>query len=1012
MADEPAKPTATIYKLTRSGSNVQKDLGPNGGSNPGNAVQPNAFEAEDEYQQLYVGATRDQGIIQPPYMLRTLDRLSLENNALGPCIEAMVTNVDGTGYVFEAEDQQTEDAGDDVKVGELDDFFREPWPGVSFGSMRKVVRRDLERTGNGYLEVLRNAQDEIAFFRRVDSKMMRLLRLDDAVPVKQMVLRKGVAVGINVMTRERRYCQLVNGVSLMYFKEFGSQRDLHKKTAAWAKPGERLPANMRATEIIHFTVLPDSHTPYGVPRWINQIPSVLGSRKAEEFNLEFFENGGIPPVIILLQDGTLQAETRQALESMTTGDAARNNRVQILEVVGTGGNVDTAPNARVTVERFGAERTNDSMFEKYDQRCEERVRRSFRMPPIFVGQSKDYNFACYDEQTETLTDHGWIRHDQYALGMKIACYDRAAKALVYHEPEGGLLAYAVEGVEMHRFAGQNLDMLVTPKHRMSYTTPGGDERLETVEQMLASCTRPRFTARIDNYDGGSELGAFAVPWVPLRGGSNCPRDHAPRQMPAEDFLEFVAWYVSEGCPLPQGSAVSICQKATKHWPRIEALLKRFELNGYNVWWFTENAATGMRNAALADKSMYHWLRANVGLKQHERRVPKLVMGLRKAQLRIFFDTLMAGDGTWDARTSRASGAYCTTSKALADDLQSIAIMLGYRAKLRETPPGTAGIRPCYRVLLTKGSRAGGDGRLQTVRPCHYGRETYSGVVYCFSVPTGVFVTRRNGVVAVQGNTAFASYVVTEAQVFKPERDHFDEVITMRVLSAMGYIGYKMRSKPLVIEDATLKLQGVEIAMGLQQIEPADVIDAINEIVGTHLKVSDDATTLADQLNPQMPGGATHTLDAAGNLTPINPTPVDPARGGARPPSAPGKNGQNPGKLPKPITPALIGGKQAAQAPGGASPVGSTPVSKAEAPTTALELAHRTMLAMRKRDFVDLAFNLSIIGSLDEAGRNAFNDVATELAFVDSSLDPSGLAELSACTMAVMAGQPHSHNHGS
>ena len=79
---------------------------------------------------------------------------------------------------------------------------------------------------------------------------------------------------------------------------------------------------------------------------------------------------------------------------MTSGEAKKNNRVQVLEVEPAGGGLNQpTPQARVTVERFGADRQQDSMFEKYDERCEERVRRSFRMPPIFVGQSKDYNFA-------------------------------------------------------------------------------------------------------------------------------------------------------------------------------------------------------------------------------------------------------------------------------------------------------------------------------------------------------------------------------------------------------------------------------------------------------------------------------------------------------------------------------------------------------------------------------------------------------------------------------------------
>src|ERR1700759_1453816 len=94
-ARKEARQSAQVFRLVGAGAHtladLRKGLGCNNGDLPANAVQPNAFEPEDEYQQLYVGATRDQGIIQPPYTLRTLDRLSLENNTLSPCIESMVT---------------------------------------------------------------------------------------------------------------------------------------------------------------------------------------------------------------------------------------------------------------------------------------------------------------------------------------------------------------------------------------------------------------------------------------------------------------------------------------------------------------------------------------------------------------------------------------------------------------------------------------------------------------------------------------------------------------------------------------------------------------------------------------------------------------------------------------------------------------------------------------------------------------------------------------------------------
>ena len=641
---------------------------------------------------------------------------------------------------------------------------------MSWGEMRKLLRRDLERTGNAFLEVLRNAQDEVVMIRHVDAKMMRILRLDDAIPVPVTVTRGGKDQTITVMKRERRYCQLVNGVSLMYFKEFGAKRDLHKKTAVWAPFGQRLPANMRATEIMHFVVLPDSHTPYGVPRWVCQIPSVLGSRHAEEFNLEFFANGGVPPVMILLQGGTLQAETRAAIERMVSGEAKKNNRIMVIEAEPAGGGLNqTPPQARVTVERFGSDRQSDSMFENYDERCEERVRRAFRLPPIFVGQAKDYTFACYDAETETLTDAGWIKYDGFKPGMRIACYDTKTQSLTYQEPIGGALVYDVENVEMHRFQGESLDLCITPKHRMLWSTQRGVEKLTTIEEMLSTCTRPNFVARIDQYDEGEVLEEFTPPWVPLVTGGNVAYAMPPRSLAAADFLELAGWFVSEGCAHQQLTEFSICQKQSKHWSRVLGLAKRLEKRGcaYRV----ADPDADIRYVHVVDKSLTHWLAVNAGYRQHTRHIPALIKGLCRDQLAIFFDALMAGDGTIDARADRKSGAYSTTSKQLADDVQEIAIKLGYRTKLRVEPPGTAGIRAVYRVLLSKGARAGGGGRTQAVRYAeHHSREFYTGKVYCFSVPTGVFVTRRNGVVAVQGNTAFASYTVAEAQVFKPERD--------------------------------------------------------------------------------------------------------------------------------------------------------------------------------------------------------------------------------------------------
>ena len=360
---------------------------------PPGAVGSNAYETEDEFQNLYLGGINSRGVIMPPYNPRSLDLLCQINNSLTPCCEAMVTNIEGTGYGFAKEGIAVETDLEDENVQKLKSFFKEPWPGESFISIREKLRRDIERVGNGYLEIIKNAAGDIVFIRHVDAKMVRILLLDTPVLTTKKLFRDGKEVSIKVMMRERRYCMLANLNRLTYFAEFGSSRDLHKMTGVWAPPGQRLAANVRATEFMHFIALPDMWTPYGVPRWISQMPSVVGSRKAEEYNLEYFDEGGVPPLLILIQGGALTPESRNALQERMNGKAAKKQRVEVFEAEPTGGAIDSPSTARITVERFGNDRQHDAMFQTYDANNETRVRRSFRLPPIFVGDSTQYSFA-------------------------------------------------------------------------------------------------------------------------------------------------------------------------------------------------------------------------------------------------------------------------------------------------------------------------------------------------------------------------------------------------------------------------------------------------------------------------------------------------------------------------------------------------------------------------------------------------------------------------------------------
>src|SRR5690606_5881844 len=117
---------------------------------------------------------------------------------------------------------------------------------------RRNVRRDIESTGNGYMEFIRNASDELVFCRYADSTLTRLMELDKPVVTEKVVRRKGAEVKMRVVMRERRFAQISGANKLVYFKEFGSERDLNKHTGEWAPKGTRLPYKDRASEMMHF----------------------------------------------------------------------------------------------------------------------------------------------------------------------------------------------------------------------------------------------------------------------------------------------------------------------------------------------------------------------------------------------------------------------------------------------------------------------------------------------------------------------------------------------------------------------------------------------------------------------------------------------------------------------------------------------------------------------------------------------------------------------------------------
>jgi PBSX family phage portal protein len=353
-----------------------------------------AKEIEDEFKSFYSAGSNNKNAIalEPPYSPRTLKSLPQKNNILLQCIDAMEVNIDGTGHEFVPSMEGVEiDEGEKLAA---EQFFAEPYPGQSFLMQRRLLRNDLESIGFGFLEALRTLDKTLVGLRHIPAQSMRLVRLEGAVQVPHKVMRGGQEITLMLSQRLRRFVHTTNGTDRTFFKEIGCPIDLNKETGEWATPGQIIPLHLRASEVLYFGVKPDTNTPYYTPRWINQLPSVLGSRKAEEQNLEFFDSGGMPPAIIFLQGGSMVGDSANQLRTYLSGANKRKGRAVVVEVASNSGSIDGGGGAVQTkVERFGADRLGDGMYSKYDTQTEEHVRVAFRLPPLFIGRSTDYNYA-------------------------------------------------------------------------------------------------------------------------------------------------------------------------------------------------------------------------------------------------------------------------------------------------------------------------------------------------------------------------------------------------------------------------------------------------------------------------------------------------------------------------------------------------------------------------------------------------------------------------------------------
>lgn len=329
-----------------------------------------------------------------PHMvdMRGLKQLVDDSTILPQCIRAYKSNIAGFGisveYMEDYKDETPEMIEEWDKLTEIINLLNMD---MQTKEVFENVVRDRETYGIAYCEVIRDMEGvvvELQFI--VDTPS-----IDMTYPLEPYVDIIYCYKGKQISRKKkfRKFRQNVAGKTV-YFKEFGDPRIMNKKTGEYVGESDNIEKDDEANEIIEFRI---GSMPYGEVRWIGQVLTIDGNRRAEILNNSYFRKGRHTPLMILIKGGTLSDTAFNKLQKYMESIEGENGQHSFL-VLETDTNETTAgfseqKKPEVEIKDMAAILQNDELFQEYQDNGRKKTQSAFLLPDLYVGYTTDFNRA-------------------------------------------------------------------------------------------------------------------------------------------------------------------------------------------------------------------------------------------------------------------------------------------------------------------------------------------------------------------------------------------------------------------------------------------------------------------------------------------------------------------------------------------------------------------------------------------------------------------------------------------
>ena len=355
------------------------------------------------------------------------------------------------------------------------------------------------------------------------------------------------------------------------------------------------------------------------------------------------------------------------------------------------------------------------------------------------------NLGCYDQETEVLTERGWLLFRDLKQEDRVASL--VGKKMVFIKPLR-IFSYDYHG-EMFRYKNKAIDLFVTPNHNM-YVRRWSRKRYELIPAYKTIKSGQLYFNKMYDYDS-EIMGYFIIPSTSVKVNHLLTRETGEIKVPIMVWLEFFGYWISEGSLNLSGKNRKIQIDQTKKSKYYNDFKKCMENMPFKYFIEKKDSRFSIHSLQLC-----RYL-GQFG-KAPNKFIPKELKKLPPDKLRILLLALIKGDGStytqkskWYGKTIRYK--YYTTSKQLADDVQEIAIKCGYKANIGHYKSRGLiknGTRELYQRYIVFINTTLSESTL--VLRKHFSVEQYHGKVYCCEVPSHVLYVRRNGRTAWCGNS--------------------------------------------------------------------------------------------------------------------------------------------------------------------------------------------------------------------------------------------------------------------